>query len=129
MPRRGIQKQSQTNPAKPAARKGDCHPNERAIHGTMAGAIIAPTFAPELKMPVAKARSFWGNHSATVLIAAGKLPPSPNPSSTRAEKKPPKLETSECAIAARLQAAMETEYPSFVPKRSTNHPKNSRLTA
>ena len=34
----------------------------------------APTLVPELKMPVARARSFFGNHSATVLIEAGKLP-------------------------------------------------------
>ena len=34
---------------------------------------IAPTFEPELKMPVANARSRRGNHSATVLIAAGKV--------------------------------------------------------
>ena len=37
----------------------------------MNGAIVAPILVPELKMPVAKARSFRGNHSATALIAAG----------------------------------------------------------
>ena len=31
-------------------------------------------------MPVARARSFFGNHSATVFIEAGKLPASPRPS-------------------------------------------------
>ncbi len=45
-------------------------------------------FVPELKMPVANARSFFGNHSAVVLIAAGKLPPSPSPSRNRAMAKP-----------------------------------------
>src|SRR5436305_13867159 len=49
------------------------------MKGTASGAKIAPTFEPELKMPVARARSFFGNHSATVLIAAGKLPASLNP--------------------------------------------------
>ena len=44
---------------------------------------MAPTFEPELKMPVARARSFLGNHSATVLIAAGKFPASPTPSAAR----------------------------------------------
>ena len=43
---------------------------------------------PELKMPVASARSFFGNHSAVTLIAAGKLPASPNPSASRAKMKP-----------------------------------------
>jgi len=38
------------------------------------GAKIAPMLAPELKMPVASARSFLGKHSAVVLMDAGKLP-------------------------------------------------------
>ena len=50
----------------------------------MAGARMAPTFAPELKMPVASERSLWGNHSAVVLRAAGKLPDSPRPREKRA---------------------------------------------
>ena len=48
-------------------------------------------FVPELKMPVAKARSRFGNHSATVLIAAGKLPASPSPSRNRISMKPATL--------------------------------------
>ena len=43
------------------------------IHGTISGAITAPMLVPELKRPVANARSFNGNHSATALIAAGKV--------------------------------------------------------
>ena len=35
--------------------------------------VIAPTVDPELNRPAAKARSFLGNHSATVLIEAGKF--------------------------------------------------------
>jgi hypothetical protein len=35
----------------------------------MAGAMMAPTLAPALKMLVASARSFLGNHSATALMA------------------------------------------------------------
>ncbi len=49
---------------------------------------MAPTFVPELKMPVASARSFFGNHSATVLIDAGKFPASPNPSRNRIRANP-----------------------------------------
>ena len=45
----------------------------------MSGARMAPTLVPELKMPVASERSLCGNHSATVLMAAGKLPDSPRP--------------------------------------------------
>jgi len=44
------------------------------IQGTTNGAAMAPMFEPELNIPVAKALSFLGNHSATVLIAAGKFP-------------------------------------------------------
>jgi hypothetical protein len=36
------------------------------IQGTAIGTTSAPTLVPELKIPVASARSFFGNHSATV---------------------------------------------------------------
>ena len=50
--------------------------------------LAAPTFVPELKIPVASARSRFGNHSATALIEAGKLPASPSPSANRARLNP-----------------------------------------
>ena len=56
--------------------------------GTVSGASTAPTFAPELKMPFASARSRFGNHSATALTAAGKLPASPSPKPKRATPNP-----------------------------------------
>src|SRR5215471_4638851 len=98
---------SHRKPAIPAATKADRHPQVKASHGTTAGATIAPTLAPELNRAVAKARSFRGNHSATALIAEGKLPPSPSPSATRAVAKPVTLPTAAWPIAAMLQAAME----------------------
>ena len=45
---------------------------------------IAPTLLPALNRPIAKARSFCGNHWATVLMPAGKLPDSPMPRPKRA---------------------------------------------
>ena len=48
------------------------------------GAMMAPTFVPELNTAVAVARSRLGNQRATALIADGKLPPSPRPRATRA---------------------------------------------
>src|SRR5436305_218961 len=45
-------------------------------------------FEPALKIPVANARSRPGNHSATVLIDAGKLPDSPRPSANLAALNP-----------------------------------------
>ena len=53
--------------------KAQRHPRVSAIAGIMAGAMIAPTFVPALKMAVAKARSFFGNHSATALIGRGEV--------------------------------------------------------
>jgi hypothetical protein len=51
--------------------------------------MIAPIFDPELKIPVANALSFLGNHSAVALIAAGKLPASVMPKKILAILKPP----------------------------------------
>src|SRR5574344_921190 len=55
-----------------------------ARSGMVAGATIAPTDAPALKIEVAKARSFLGKYSAVVLMAAGKLPDSPSASTALA---------------------------------------------
>ena len=104
-------------------------------------------FVPELKIPVASARSFWGNHSATVLIDAGKLPASPKPSAKRASANPaaaPESVTMEkpafasrlsigrcrlgiqsaapCAIAARLHTTTASANPRRVPIRSMIRP-------
>ena len=72
----------------PARMNAAFHPQCCAISGTIAGAATAPTLVPELKMLVASARSLFGNHSATALIADGKFPPSPSPSASRAVKNP-----------------------------------------
>ena len=48
---------------------------------------MLPILAPELKIPVASARSRLGNHSATVLMQAGKLAASPRPSRNMAMAK------------------------------------------
>src|SRR5688572_6728750 len=53
-------------------------PQFTRIHGTVSGASIAPTFVPELKIPVANDLSFLGKYSAVALMAAGKFPASPN---------------------------------------------------
>jgi hypothetical protein len=72
----------------PVATNAQYHPHVIVIHGTTSGVTSAPTLVPELKIPVASARSRFGNHSATTLIAAGKLPASPRPSAKRAAMKP-----------------------------------------
>ena len=67
---------------------------------------MAPIFVPALKIPVASARSFLGNHSATVLMLAGKTPDSPKPNADRATIKLVKELPKACAIEARLQKTM-----------------------
>ncbi len=84
----GSQKASHRKPSAPVATKAQYQPNESVIHGTTSGVARAPTLVPELKIPVARARSRLGNHSAVTLIAAGKLPASPSPSANRATMKP-----------------------------------------
>src|SRR5689334_6555691 len=75
------------------------HPQCTLIQGTVRGARIAPTLEPELKIPVANERSFLGKYSAVALIAAGKLPASPNASTAR-ENINPRTETEKPAIPA-----------------------------
>ncbi len=50
----------------------------------MRGAMTAPTLEPAFMKPVAVARCFWGNHSAIVLMAVGKLAASQRPRKKRA---------------------------------------------
>ena len=69
----------QRKPIMPVKIKASYQPQVSTIIGTSSGVMRAPTFVPALKIPVARARSFLGNHSATVLIDAGKLPASPSP--------------------------------------------------
>src|ERR1700720_197979 len=94
---------SQTNPSAPVRRKAERQPQCRAIQGTTNGVMMAPALVPALKIPVARARSFLGNHSATHLMLAGKTPASPNPSAERAAAKLTKEPAAACAIEARLQ--------------------------
>ncbi|MNX77047.1 hypothetical protein D3C86_1085700 [compost metagenome] len=79
-----------------------CQPQVSAIKGTDIGATMAPILLPELNIPVARARSFLGNHSATVFIAAGKLPASVTPRKIRATLKPIVPVAIACATAAKL---------------------------
>src|SRR5215831_11566976 len=94
------------------------HPYWRVSKGTTSGVMIAPTFVPELKTPVASARSFLGNHSATALIEAGKLPDSPIPSKKRAKPKPKTEWARAWAIAAMLHNVIDREKPFRVPSQS-----------
>src|ERR1700735_1736750 len=93
------QNNNQINPREPGKINASCQPKAPKINGTIIEAIPAPILVPELKIPVAKALSFLGNHSATDLIAAGKFPDSPRPSPDRAMVKPSVERASACATA------------------------------
>src|SRR5580704_17421239 len=97
------QRMSQANPREPVSRNAQRQPRWTAIHGTMSGVTMAPTLVPALKTPVASARSFFGNHSATHLRLAGNTPASPKP---RADRATTKL-VSECAIACPIDAKLQ----------------------
>src|SRR5262245_42400871 len=110
----------------PVATNAQRHPHVTVTHGTTIGASTTPTFVPALKIPVANARSFFGNHSATVLTAPGKLPASPRPSASRARLKPETVLTAAWPMHARLQTITDREYADRVPIQSKMRPVRSR---
>ena len=82
------QKINHSSPTAPVRINAILHPQTIIIAGTTIGATIAPIFVPELKIPVANALSFLGNHSATVFMAAGKFPDSETPRNPLQNPKP-----------------------------------------
>ena len=83
---------------------------------------IAPVFVPALKIPVASARSSFGNHSPTLLIEPGKLADSPNPSIPRAAAKAAVVRANAVLIAATLQRITAVAKPRRTPTRSSQRP-------
>ena len=83
---------------------------------------MTPTLVPELKMPVASARSFCGNHMPTALMEAGKLAASAMPSTKRTMTKPSTVATRPWAAAASDHSTSAPASAFFTPKRSTNTP-------
>src|SRR5450432_916085 len=120
---------SQINPRDPVHTNAAFHPEDIKIQAINGGPAMAAIFVPLLKIPVANARSFLGNHSATDLIAAGKLPDSPRPSAVLAIPNPSVLDAIECNIAATLHIIIEIVYPSRVPILSINLPNNKSPNA
>src|SRR5215204_3086111 len=102
--------------------KAHDQPMWSAIHGTSSGAAIAPTLLPALKIPVANARSRFGNHSAVALIAPGKFADSPRPSAARAMPNALTERARPALIAARLHATIAHANPLRTPNRSSRRP-------
>ena len=101
-------------------------PYASVIHGTMSGATTAPMLVPELKMPVANARSRFGNHSATILIDAGKFPASPMPSANRAAMKPATEAEYVRPTSARRPPPPRTEHGGFGVRHRRQAPEHNR---
>src|SRR5260221_12145059 len=99
---------SQTNPSAPVKRKVERQPQSEAIHGARSGVTMAPTLVPALKMPVARARSFLGNHSATLLMLAGKTPALPKTCGKRAGGKMKKEAPTAVGMGGSLHEVMGT---------------------
>ena len=83
--------------------KAPRQPQRALIQGTTTGVSMAPKLVPALKIPVARARSFFGNHSATALMLAGKTAASPNPRVSREIAKLVRELPSAVPMDARLQ--------------------------
>ena len=129
----------------PIIKNVNSHPQCEAIHGTVSGASKAPIFEPELKIPVAKERSFLGKYSAVALIAAGKFPDSPNPKTALAIINPrtdtdmvenpisvanglnkaPRFSAYAWIIAPTDQMIKAIAKPHLVPRRSIKRPANN----
>ena len=143
------QKISHKKPIAPMIKKADSQPHFETIQGTDNGAKMAPTLVPELNIPVANDLSFFGKYSAVALMAAGKLPASPNPKMALENIKPaiekgtevipihpntatiliPSGIAQACKIAANDQMMMAQAYPDLVPNLSTILPANNKLIA
>ena len=98
---------SQKKPSEPVMRNVACQP-KLICNATMMGvAMTLPSAAPLLKIDMAKARSFTGNHSAQTLAAPGQLPASPRPSRKRKTLKPAAPRAVAWAMAAIDHSVME----------------------
>ncbi len=96
-------------------------------HGTNSAATIAPKLEPLLKMAVASARSRLGNHSATVLMDAGKLPASPTANALRtATCIITSCPTKALAMPKMDQMMRDSASPSLVPILSMTQPDQHR---
>ena len=109
--------------------KADCQPHAAAMNGMVAGATSAPTFAPELNRVVANTRCPEENQLVTVLMLAGKLPPSPRPRITRLRPMDLAPTAKAWESAPTLHQMMEMAKPIRAPYLSIIHPNMVRPTA
>src|ERR1700761_8795531 len=113
---------SHTKPSEPENTNDHRQPKWMAIHGITSAATAPPTLEPLSKMATATLRSWLGNHSATVLLAAGQLKPSPMPSSMRNAAKPNTEPASGVSRLTTDQNTTASDKPSRVPSASSSTP-------
>ena len=89
---------------------------------TSGNAITPPIEAPVLKIAIAMARSFCGNHSAITFAAPGQFPASPSPRKNEQAAKLAIPTRNACAIAAMHHTMIDTLNPMRAPKRSYSRP-------
>ena len=89
---------------------------------TRGNAITPPIEAPPLKIAIAIARSFCGNHSAITFAAPGQFPASPNPRKNEQTAKLTIPTRNACAIAATHHTTIDTLNPIRAPNRSYSRP-------
>src|SRR6476661_11209355 len=90
---------------------------------TSSGAIAPPIDEPLSKSATAQPRSFFGNHSATALVAAGQFADSPAPRRKRKNAKLRKPPASDVSIAAIEYQMTVMVRPLRVPMRSIKRPE------
>ena len=95
----------------------------------MAGASAGPHFDEESHTPVAKPRSFAGNHAAVIFAEVGQHGASPTASSARITSKPDIEPTTPVSHVATLHQIMPSAYARFAPKRSITQPAGNCITA
>src|ERR1700733_4960439 len=120
---------NQTNPSSPEKTKDHRQPNSSAIHGMASAAKAPPTLEPLSKIATATLRSWLGNHSATVLLAAGQLKPSPMPNRKRQDAKAKTEPASPVRILTTDQKMTATARPTRVPTASRKMPPRSHVIA
>src|ERR1700722_4657140 len=120
---------NQMKPSSPEKTKDHRQPNLKAINGMTIAAKAPPTLEPLSKIATAMLRSWPGNHSATVLLAAGQLNPSPIP---KKKRKDAEIKTAPATPVRRLttdQKMTPSARPSRVPTASRKMPPSSQVTA
>src|SRR3984957_10331822 len=120
---------NQTKPSSPEKIKDQRQPNANAIQGITRAARAPPTLEPLSKMATARLRSSLGNHSATVLLAAGQLKPSPIPRRKRKEAKAKTELAKPVRILTTDQNTTARARPSRVPTASRKIPPRSQVIA